>query len=92
MRVITLISDFGWSDWFVGAMKGVILGLNSRLQLVDVTHAIAPGDIRAGAFALAASYAFFAFRLAAHNFFIRSLTAFFAASVILRRRRRRMAR
>jgi len=37
-------------------------------------------------------YAFFAFRLAAQNFFIRSLTAFLAASDIVRRRRRRMAR
>ena len=40
-------------------MKGVILGLNPRVQVVDVTHAIAPGDIQAGAFALAESYALF---------------------------------
>jgi S-adenosyl-L-methionine hydrolase (adenosine-forming) len=59
VRVVTLTTDFGTSDWFVGAMKGVILGLHSRVQIVDLTHAIAPGDIQAGAFALAASYACF---------------------------------
>jgi S-adenosylmethionine hydrolase len=40
-------------------MKGVILGLAPRAQTVDLTHEIAAGDIRAGAFALAASYSFF---------------------------------
>lgn len=59
MRVITLTTDFGPSDWFVGSMKGVILGLNSRVQIADISHAIAAGDVRAGAFVLAASYAAF---------------------------------
>src|SRR5436309_11712909 len=40
-------------------MKGVILGLQPRAQIVDITHEIPAGDIRAGAFALAASYKFF---------------------------------
>ena len=40
-------------------MKGVILGLQPRAQLVDITHEIPAGDIRAGAFALAASHRFF---------------------------------
>lgn len=40
-------------------MKGVILGLAPRAQVIDLTHEIAPGDIRAGAFSLAASNAFF---------------------------------
>lgn len=40
-------------------MKGVLLGLHPRARLVDITHEIPPGDIRAGAFALAASYGFF---------------------------------
>jgi len=43
----------------VGAMKGVILGINPQAALVDITHEVAPGDIRAGAFALAASCGFF---------------------------------
>ena len=59
MRVITLTTDFGATDWFVGTMKGVILGINTQVQIVDVTHEISAGDIRAGAFALAASYKFF---------------------------------
>ena len=59
MRVITLTTDFGATDWFVGTMKGVILGINTQVQIVDVTHEISPGDTRGGAFALAASYNFF---------------------------------
>ena len=59
MRVITLTTDFGATDWFVGTMKGVILGINPQVQIVDVTHEISPGDTRGGAFALAASYNFF---------------------------------
>ncbi|MBI5386804.1 MAG: SAM-dependent chlorinase/fluorinase [Verrucomicrobia bacterium] len=54
MRIITLTTDFGLSDWFVGAMRGVILGLAPRAQIVDLTHGVPPGDVRAGAFALAA--------------------------------------
>jgi hypothetical protein len=56
MAVITLTSDFGAADWFVGSMKGVILGIEPHATIVDITHEIPAGDIRAGAFALAASY------------------------------------
>jgi S-adenosylmethionine hydrolase len=59
MHIITLTTDFGTSDWFVGTMKGVILQLNSRARLVDLTHGVPAGDIRAGAFALAAACKFF---------------------------------
>src|SRR6516162_6409559 len=59
MSVITLLTDFGLADWFVGTMKGVILSVNPRARIVDITHDIAPGDIRAAAFALAASSRFF---------------------------------
>jgi S-adenosylmethionine hydrolase len=59
VQIITLTTDFGAKDWFVGTMKGVILGINPRAGIVDVTHEISPGDIRAGAFALAASYSYF---------------------------------
>ena len=59
MPCITLTTDFGTRDWFVGAMKGVILGLNPVAKIIDLTHDIPPGDIRAGAFALAASCRFF---------------------------------
>ena len=59
MNLITLTTDFGAKDWFVGVMKGVILGIAPRAAVVDITHEIPSGDIRAGAFALMASYRFF---------------------------------
>ena len=59
MSVITLTTDFGTHDWFVGTMKGVILGINPRARIVDLTHDIPAGDTRAGAFALAAGCNYF---------------------------------
>jgi len=59
MKIITLTTDFGDTDWFVGAMKGVILNIQPRVVIVDITHGIPAGDIRAGAFALAASWQYF---------------------------------
>ena len=59
MNLITLTTDFGTADWFVGTMKGVIAGANPGARVIDLTHGIAPGDIRAGAFALMASCHFF---------------------------------
>lgn len=50
--IITLTTDFGTADGFVGAMKGVILGLAPHATLTDITHDIPPHDIRAGTFAL----------------------------------------
>ena len=48
--IITLTTDFGAADPFVGAMKGVILGINPQATIVDVTHQVPPQDIHAGAF------------------------------------------
>jgi hypothetical protein len=59
MRVITLTTDFGLDDWFAGTMKGAILRLNPRATVVDITHGVPAGDVRAGAFALAAGCRFF---------------------------------
>lgn len=59
MQLITLTTDFGIADWFVGTMKGVILGINPSARIVDITHNIPAGDLRAGAFSLAASAGFF---------------------------------
>jgi S-adenosylmethionine hydrolase len=59
MRIITFTTDFGTADWFVGTMKGVIRNIHPRAAIVDITQGIPAGDIRAGAFALAASYNFF---------------------------------
>lgn len=57
--VITLTTDFGWQDSFVGTMKGVILGIAPAVRLVDLTHGIPPQDVRAGAYALYAAYRYF---------------------------------
>ena len=54
--IITLLTDFGTHDYFVGAMKGVILSLNPEVQIVDITHDVPPQDIEAAAFNLLACY------------------------------------
>jgi S-adenosyl-L-methionine hydrolase (adenosine-forming) len=59
MSIITLLTDFGTSDYFVGAMKGAILSVNAQAQIVDITHEIAAHDIEAGAFTLHAAYSSF---------------------------------
>src|ERR1041384_3193112 len=53
--IITLLTDFGYADYFVAAVKGVILDINPEVQLVDVTHDIEPQDIESGAFTLLAT-------------------------------------
>lgn len=53
---ITLLTDFGTSDYFVGALKGVILSVNTAVTIVDITHEIPPQDIATAAFTLLASY------------------------------------
>ena len=57
--LITLLTDFGTADYFVGAMKGVILSINPAAVVVDLTHEVPPQDVRAGAFTLAAACASF---------------------------------
>lgn len=57
--LITLLTDFGTADYFVAAVKGVILTSNPKARIVDITHEIAPHDIEAGAFTLLAACASF---------------------------------
>lgn len=57
--VITLTTDFGLEDIYVGVMKGVILSIAPRCRLVDITHFIPPQDIDAGGRALADAFPFF---------------------------------
>lgn len=59
MPLITLTTDFGTQDGYVGAMKGVILSLAAPVRIVDITHDVAPHDIGAAAFALAQSAPYF---------------------------------
>lgn len=54
--IITLLTDFGTRDYFVGAMKGVIFSLNPEATVVDITHEIPPQDIQAAAFNLLSCY------------------------------------
>jgi S-adenosyl-L-methionine hydrolase (adenosine-forming) len=56
VAIITLLTDFGSSDYFVGAMKGVILSINPQATIVDITHEIPPQDIETGAFNLLSCY------------------------------------
>ena len=51
--ILTLLTDFGTSDAYVAAMKGVILSRAPDLRIVDITHAVPPQDIRRAAFVLA---------------------------------------
>ena len=50
--IITLTTDFGVSSPYVAAMKGAILSINPQVTIVDLTHAIEPQNIAAGAYAL----------------------------------------
>ncbi|MBN1318929.1 MAG: SAM-dependent chlorinase/fluorinase [Anaerolineales bacterium] len=52
MPIITLMTDFGTVDGYVGAMKGVLLSLCPQAQLVDITHAIPPQNVYQAAFSL----------------------------------------
>ena len=54
--IIALLTDFGTQDFFVGAMKGVILSINNEVNIVDITHDISPQDIQAASFTLRACY------------------------------------
>ncbi|MBC7188475.1 MAG: SAM-dependent chlorinase/fluorinase, partial [Calditrichaeota bacterium] len=57
--IVTLLTDFGTADAFVGVMKGVILGINPAARLVDLTHEIPAHDVQAAAFVLHTAYRFF---------------------------------
>ena len=58
-RLITLTTDFGVRDPFVGVMKGVILGICPDARLVDLTHEIDPQDLRGAQLALESAVGFF---------------------------------
>ena len=57
--IVTLTTDFGLRDPFVGIMKGVILSLNPEVELVDLSHQISAQGILDGAVTLLESYRFF---------------------------------
>jgi S-adenosylmethionine hydrolase len=60
--IITLTTDFGLADAYVAAMKGVILGINPEVKLVDICHTITPQNIAEAAFVLSTACEFFPHR------------------------------
>ena len=58
-RIITLTTDFGTQDAYVGAMKGVMLRINPHASIVDISHDIAPQDVMEGAFVVRGSAFYF---------------------------------
>lgn len=57
--IITLTTDFGLNDHFVGAIKGVILGILPEACIVDINHAVQPFDVLDGALTISQSYSYF---------------------------------
>ena len=56
---ITLLTDFGLQDAYVGVMKGVLLRLCPDARLADLTHAVAPQNVRQAAYTLWSAYRYF---------------------------------
>jgi S-adenosylmethionine hydrolase len=59
LPIVALMTDFGTRDWYVAAMKGVILARCPQARVVDITHEVPAQDIVAGAFTLAAAVPWF---------------------------------
>ncbi len=59
MTTISLTTDFGLADGFVGIIKGVILNIAPDVRFVDLTHEIAPEDVRQAAYVLARAAPYF---------------------------------
>lgn len=58
-RIISLTTDFGLADGYVGVMQGVILGIAPEVRIVDISHEVRPQDVLDGAFLLLSSYRYF---------------------------------
>lgn len=59
ISLVTLLTDFGDVDYFVPSMKGVMLGINTQLRMVDLTHQIPAHGVEQAAFFLKSCYQFF---------------------------------
>jgi len=53
MQIITLTTDYGTKDHYVGVLKGVMLSIATEVRLVDITHDIEPHSVACGAFVVA---------------------------------------
>jgi len=58
-RIVTLLTDFGERDGFVGIVKGVLLGICPSVRLVDLSHGVVPQDVTGGALVLASAVGHF---------------------------------
>lgn len=58
-NLIVLMTDFGLKSSYVAQMKGVMLGINPDLNIVDLTHGISPQNVKEGAFIIGGSYKYF---------------------------------
>jgi S-adenosylmethionine hydrolase len=58
-NVITLLTDFGQEDPYVGIMHGVIYGIHPQAKIVDLSHSVKPQKVEQGAFLLSNSYRYF---------------------------------
>ena len=58
-QIITITTDFGLNDHFIGVMKGVILNINHEVEIVDLCHQVSSYDIFDGAYTLAQSYRYY---------------------------------
>lgn len=59
MAIITLLTDFGIADSYVAEMKAVLLSRKADLTLVDISHEVPPGDVRAGQYLLSRAWKYF---------------------------------
>ena len=59
MSIITLLTDFGIEDSYVGTIKGVILSVNPSAMIVDITHQIDPQDLIEAAYVIKSTYRYF---------------------------------
>jgi len=57
--IITLTTDFGLNDHFVGTIKGVILAISPEIQIVDISHSVQAFDVLDGALTIAQAYSYF---------------------------------
>jgi S-adenosylmethionine hydrolase len=58
-RIVTITTDFGLQDSFVGIMHGVVLNIHPETRIVDICHAVASYDVLDGAWTIAQAYRFF---------------------------------
>ena len=58
-RLVTLTTDFGLNDHFVGTMRGVILNINPQAQIVDICNAVNSFDVLDGALTIAQAASYF---------------------------------